>query len=59
MIHRGLKVRMTTMIALLSFGTLTMAATGAMAQPPLRPRFHTRPVRTCSGPTVSEIPGPA
>lgn len=34
MTHPSLKLRFTTIIALLSFCTLTMAATGAMAQPP-------------------------
>jgi hypothetical protein len=34
MTHPSLKLRLTTIIALLSFCTLTMAATGAMAQAP-------------------------
>jgi len=33
MTHVSLKLRLTTILALLSFCTLTMAATGAMAQP--------------------------
>lgn len=33
MTHTSLKLRLTTIIALLSFCTLTMATTGAMAQP--------------------------
>ncbi|HUK48047.1 MAG TPA: hypothetical protein VLW06_10660 [Terriglobales bacterium] len=36
MIHASLKLRVTTIIALLSFCTLTFAATGAFAQPPHR-----------------------
>lgn len=36
MTHASLKLRLTTIIALLSFCTLTMAATGAMAQAPVQ-----------------------
>lgn len=36
MTHATLKLRLTTILALLSFCTLTMAATGAMAQPPAK-----------------------
>ena len=32
--HVSVRLRLTTILALLSFCTLTMAATGAMAQPP-------------------------
>jgi hypothetical protein len=38
MTHVSLKLRLTTILALLSFCTLTMAATGAMAQPPAPPK---------------------
>lgn len=34
----SVRLRLTTIIALLSFCTLTMAATGAMAQPPAPPK---------------------
>lgn len=34
MTHVSVRLRLTTILALLSFCTLTMAATGAMAQPP-------------------------
>ncbi len=36
MYHAPLKLRITTIIALLSFFTLTLTATGALAQPPHR-----------------------
>jgi hypothetical protein len=40
MTHPSLKLGSTTIIALLSFCTLTMAATGAMAQPPTTGSHH-------------------
>ena len=36
--HVSVRLRLTTILALLSFCTLTMAATGAMAQPPAPPK---------------------
>ncbi|HTT18841.1 MAG TPA: hypothetical protein VMG82_07845 [Candidatus Sulfotelmatobacter sp.] len=44
MIHASLKLRITTIIALLSFCTLTLATTGAFAQPPQPPHRGTHSI---------------